>query len=773
MFKRYAAVLVAVAAARLAGAVPIQEVRVSGNVRIDRTTILYYVGSKAGEEFDEQRLKDDFQRLWKTGFFSDMKLEESDGETGKIITFHLKERPVVKVIDYRGNKTVTTTNIQDEIKKEKVDLSLNTVYNPASVVKAKRVIEKLMKDKGLQFGTVQEELNPMSPTDAQLVFRIDEGPKARIEQIAFSGNSVITDRALRRAMKNQKEHWFLSFFTSKDVYSKDKFDEDMDRVRMEYWERGFLRVQVDPPKIHTEDFKTFILRRDRKALFFDIPLSEGPRYSTASIQLEGNTVVPSDKLMTLLEMKIGEPYNIEKRNKALQEIRNVYAQNGYFYAQPMPIDNLNDETKTVDLVIRVEENQLCYLNRLEFIGNVTTKDKVMRREFMLEEGEIFDSRRFEDSLKRVQQLGLVELAEEPKIEPDPNDKTRLNVTVPVKESQRNQIQFGGGVSQVEGTYGTLSYSTTNLLGSGEYLDLELQGGKRTTNLRFAVTEPYFLDRRIQMGIDVFKTNTKLTLQGYRTIRTGGSVMFGFHLGDTFWRNSFLYGYQNVRFRDVDKDLLDDPFYSLYLRDGAESAFTHTIYRNTVDNPLSPFRGDRWSLTQTIAGGIFGGDFDFYRPELELIRFQPVTKKTNLGMRFQARYARPYNGQELPFRGTIFMGGEQSVRGVPYLSIGPRDSDGNAIGGDKSLLFNLEYYIQIAGPLKAVLFADAGNVWRKGEPYSLFDMRTSVGLEGRIFIPMFRVPFRLIAAYNPSRTRPIGSYKGEDKFAFKFSIGTTF
>lgn len=762
-----------VAVARLSGAAPIQEIKVTGNVRIDRTTILYYVHAKVGEEFDEQKLKSDFQRLWDTGFFSDMKLEETDGETGKVVTFLVKERPVIKVIDYRGNKAVTTSAIQDEMKKQKIELAVNTVYNPGTVVKAKRAIEKLLKEKGQQFATVQEEVNPITATDAQLVFKINEGPKARIEEIKFAGNTVISDRALRRAMKNQKEHWFLSFFTSKDVYSKEKFDEDMDRLRMRYWKEGYLRVQVDSPKIQSEDFKTFLLRRERKKLFFDIPVHEGPQYKTASITLEGNTVLPSNALLPLLELRIGEPYDIEKRNKGLQEIQSAYAARGYFYAQPVPIDTMNDETRNVDLTIRMEENQLCYLNRLEFKGNVTTKDKVLRREFLLHEGEVFSKRRFEDSLKRLQQLGLVELTEEPKIEPDPNDKSRLDVTVELKEAQRNQIQFGGGVSQLEGTFGTLSYSTTNLLGSGEQLNVDLQGGKRTTNLRFGITEPYFLDKRLTLGLDVFKTNTRFVYQGYRQIRTGGSLLFGFPIGDTYWRNSYLYSYQVVKFRDIATELLEDPFYKVYLRDGSESGFTYTLFRNTVDNPLSPFSGNRWTLTQTVAGGPLGGDFNYYRPELEIIRFQPLTRKTNLGFRFQMQYATAFGGQVLPFRGTIFMGGEQSVRGFPYLAIGPRDDKGNPIGGNKSMLINFEYYVPIAGPLKAVAFFDAGNVWASSDPFDPFDLRTSTGLEGRFFIPVFRVPFRLIAAYNPSRPRPRGDYQGGDKFAFKFSIGTTF
>jgi len=773
MLGRVLAVLCLLATALPAAGATIEEIRVTGNVRVDRETILYYVHSKVGEEYDELTVKEDFKRLWDTGLFADMKLQEADGEKGKIVTFVVREYPVVKAIEYKGNKAVSTSNIQDELKKEKVELSTNVVYDPEAAFRTKRLIEKLMRDKGLQFGTVAVQVNRIGVSDAQLLFQINEGPKARIEEIEFTGNTVVSDRALRRAMKNQKQHWLFSFITSKDVYSKEKFDEDMDRVRMKYWEHGRLRIQVDPPKIRSEDYKSFLLKKDRKKLFFDIPLHEGPEFKTSSIKIEGNTVIPTEKLMSMVQLKTGETYNIALRNNTLTDIRNAYAERGYFYAQPGTLDNLNDETKTVDLTIQVQENELCYLNRLEFKGNVTTKDKVLRREFLVDEGEIFNSRAFEDSLKRIQQLGLVELTEEPKVEPDGEDKNKLNVTIAVKEAQRNQIQFGGGVSQLEGTFGSLSYSTTNFLGAGQNFDVELQGGRRTANIRLAITEPYFLDRPMTVGLDVFKSNTRYIYQGYRQLRTGGSILFGFPIGKTFWRNSILYGYQEVKFRDVDEELKNDPYYQLYLRDGAESAITHTIYRNTVNSPIDPWAGNRWVLTNLFAGGFLGGDFDYWRPEIELVRFQPVTKKTNFGVRFQAQYAKPFGDDPLPFRGTIFLGGETSVRGFPYLGIGPRDPYGNVVGGNKSLLFNFEYYIPIAGPFKAILFFDAGNVWARRESVNPGDMKTSTGIEGRFYIPMFRVPFRLIGAFNPTRDGPVGSFEGDDKYVFKFSIGTTF
>ncbi len=769
MLGRTLAILILLSSAVSAGAAAIQDILISGNVRIDPTTILYYVRSKVGEDYDEQKVKDDFQRLWETGFFSDLKVEEKDGEKGKIITFILKERPVLKAIEYQGNKAVSTSAIQDEYKKEKVELSTNAVYNPAMAYKAKRVIEKLLRDKGQQFASVNLELNPTGATDAQLVFKINEGPKARIEKIDFTGNEILSARLLRRSMKNQKQHWIFSFLSSKNVYSKEKFDEDLDSARMKYWEHGRLRVQIDQPKIRTEDFKTFFLRRDRKKLFFAIPVQEGPEYKTSSIKIEGNTVFPVDRLMRLIVLKVGEPYDIVQRNNSLKAIRDLYAERGYFYAQPGASDNINDETKTVDLTIMIQENDLCYLNRIEFKGNVTTKDKVLRREIMMDEGDIFNSKRFADSLKRIQQLGLIEITEEPKIEPDPDTKNRLNVTLLVKEAQRNQIQFGGGVSQLEGTFGSLSYSTTNFLGAGETMNLDLTGGKLTTNVRVSLTEPYFLDKPMTLGFDLFKSDNRYTYYTFRQHRTGGSIIFGFPFGDTFWRNSYLYTYQALKYTDLDPTLITNPYY----QSGRESALTYTIFRNTVDSPISPWAGDRWSLTNLIAGGPLGGDFKYYRPEIEIVRYQPITRKTNLGMRFQIQYAHAFGGQALPFRGSIFMGGENTVRGYPYMSIGPRDSNGNIIGGGKSLLLNLEYYIPIAGPFKAILFFDAGNVWATNKGYKPFDMVTSTGIEGRFFIPVFRVPFRLIGAWNPNLNPTIATLENIKKFEFKFSIGTTF
>lgn len=773
MLRRCAATCVWLAIASVAAAATIEEIRISGNRRIERSTILYYVHSRVGDEYDEQKLKEDFHRIFETGFFSDVKLDREDGATGTIVTFRVKERPVLRTIDYRGNKAVATSAIQEELKKQKIELAPNTVYSPASAAAAKRAIDKLMHDKGLQFATVTFDAAPAGPDEAALVFQINEGPKARIEEIDFAGNETIGEGALRRAMQSQKEHWFLSFLTSKDLYSKEKFDEDLDRVRMRYWEHGRLSVKVGEPTIRVEDFKTFLLRRDGKKLFFRVPVTEGPEYRTGSVTIEGNSVFPTERLMRFVQLGRGDLYDIGKRNKSLQEIRNLYAEHGYFFAQPGTRDDLNEETKTVDLKIQIEENELCYLNHVEFSGNTTTKDKVLRRELLLEEGDVFDTKRFEDSLKRIQQLGLVELAEEPAIEPDGDSRNRLNVTVSVKEAKRSQVNFGVSSSQTEGVFGSIGYSTSNLLGGGEEFDVELQRGARMQNAKLAVTEPYFKDRPIALGFSLAKSETTSRLLDYREALTGGTLSVGFPIGRTFWRNTTIFGLEAVRYSDIPDRLKNDPYYAQRLTDGTESSVTHILYRSTLDNPVDPHSGDKLSLVQKVAGGWLGGDFDYYRPELEMIHYQPVTRRTSLGLRFQLGYSQALGGKPLPLRGLIYLGGDQSVRGFPNQGVGPHDDQGNVLGGNKSLLLNAEYYIPIAGPAKAVLFFDAGNVWGSDDAYDLFDLRTSTGVEGRITIPAFRVPIRLIAAYNPNPYGAIGKQPATKRFVFTFSIGTTF
>jgi outer membrane protein insertion porin family len=361
---------------------------------------------------------------------------------------------------------------------------------------------------------------------------------------------------------------------------------------------------------------------------------------------------------------------------------------------------------------------------------------------------------------------------------------KLDLVFKVEEQNRNQFTFGGGVSGLEGTFVNASFSTSNFLGLGETLQVYAQSGRRTKNYQLAVTEPYLFDRPITAGIDLFSRKieyeTQVNVVGYSQETTGISFVTGLPVG-RFTRLFANYAYEIIDIRDVqrageDQDGDDDDgngepiFDPIFGQLGRrrESRITPSLVHNTVDNPYTPRSGIKLSAIVPIAGGFLGGTLDYIKPNLEAVVYIPHTRRTSLGLRAEGGWVRPYGNTEiLPYYQRYFLGGETQIRGVNVRTVGPVSENNVALGGDKFVLFNAEYYFDIAGPLRALLFFDAGQAYLESENIDLGKLRTSTGVELRFIMPVINVPFRLIYAWNPNRDA------FQPKSTFKFAVGTTF
>jgi outer membrane protein insertion porin family len=428
------------------------------------------------------------------------------------------------------------------------------------------------------------------------------------------------------------------------------------------------------------------------------------------------------------------------------------------------------------------------VGQIKFTGNESTRDKVIRREVYMNEGDVFNTEALKQSIKRINQLGYFKPMEgAPQLQPNPKADDKLDVTFKVEEQNRNQFTFGGGVSGLEGTFINASFSTANFLGLGETFQLSAQTGNLTRNYHIAITEPYLFDRPITAGIDLFKrrltyrTQSAAGLQGYVDSRTGASVLAGFPLG-RWTRASLSYSYQviDVSLTDTTGAVNVGIVNPLFVQDVGrrrQSMVSPLIVRNTVDSPFTPRRGTRLTATLPVAGGPLGGTVDFVSPTLEAVAFVPHWSRTALGLRAQGGWIVPFgetavvdpstgrNG--LPFYQRYFLGGENQIRGYDIQTVGPRNASGQAIGGNKFVLFNAEYYFDVVGPVRLLLFYDAGNAFAEAQPVDLSTLRISTGTELRFVMPVLNVPFRLIYAFNYNRS------SFQPPHAFKFAIGTTF
>jgi outer membrane protein insertion porin family len=562
-----------------------------------------------------------------------------------------------------------------------------------------------------------------------------------------------------------------------------------------------------------------------------VPITEGARYKVGSFDVAGNTVVKSEFLKPLFKMVPGEYYGEKRIRKGLEKAREVYGTGGYFEFTGFPdykfrddpnpnepdapdalkapeAPNAKNAVPVVDVTMRMQEGQQFFVNRITFVGNTTTRDNVIRREMRLVEDGIFNTEALKYSVKRLNQLGYFKALEGGKdvdVQKTPNETNKVDVKLKLEEQNRNQLTFGAGVSEFEGFFGQLSFQTANFLGRGESLTLSLSAGSRAQNYSLAFSEPFLFDRNITGGANIFKADVRYI--GQFTQKSSGAVVtMGFPMSG-FSRMFFNYSYERVTVTEIadiyqSPDVLArNPFLrdSLLLGQGGERTISKVVpsyVYNTVDQPIFPTNGKRFTTSIDLAG--LGGNTNFYKPMVEGVWFVKQSNRLTLGMRAQAEYIHAFSGsKELPIFQKLFLGGEYSIRGFDIRTVGPQDpTTGLVLGGNKSLLFNVEEQITIAGPVRLIAFYDAGQVQTgpvlqgppayvpeggsletvvvPGTSFHLKDFKTSTGLEIRFFMPVLNVPFRLIFAYNPQRDGVRDNTLLPQKaFQFRFAVGSTF
>ena len=830
-----------------------------GTSLIDAQTYLYYIQLKPSrpsegvwipyDEAAEQTIRDDFRRLWNTNFLDNLWIDATDyvfsnGVVGKLVSFNMEERQRVKIVDFVGSKKVERTKIDEKLKEGNAIVRLDTFIDPGLVRKVEGIVRDLMREKGFQYANVTHDIADIGrgPKLVHLTFRMDEGPNVQIRRVRFVGNKAYGNGILERKIKGNRQRHVISFLTGRGTYQEAKFEEDAERLMEFYRNQGYVRINVGEPQLRVLNDS-----EDAKKRFVElrIPVAEGNRYKVGDFTFTGNTVVKTDGLRGLFKLKTGEFYNQKRIREGLQKAQEVYGSVGYFEFTGYPDFKYRDDPgaasgeaplpdaartapkgpAVVDVTLQVQEGKQYFVNRITFIGNTTTHDNVIRRELRLFEDGIFNTESLKYSVRRLNQLGYFKPLEEGKdvsIDKTPGVANKVDVKVKLEEQNRNQLTFGAGVSQFEGFFGQLSFQTSNFLGRGESLTLSLQGGSRAQNYSLGFTEPFLFDRNITGGLNLFRQDIRYISQ-FTQQTTGGVLTLGFPVGRGFTRMFTNYSYQRTQVKEVNT-LYNDPLVlarNPFLRDslligrGGErttSKVSPSLVYNTVDQPIFPTQGKRLTAALDLAG--LGGNTNYYKPMMEGTWFVKQNARMTFGVRGQVEYIQSFTGQELPIFEKLFLGGEYSVRGFDLRTIGPSDPDtGLVLGGNKSLLFNVEQAINIAGPVRLIFFYDAGQVQDVGRSFSwkedlirrtypdlpilrdplatigLTDpslhpvsvaggqgsaFKTSTGAEIRFFMPVLNVPFRLIFAYNAQRANVLDNQLLPQKaFQFRFAVGTTF
>jgi outer membrane protein insertion porin family len=845
----------------------IERIEFQGNRRNRSEALRGRIFSRAGDTLNEDTLRRDFHALWNTQYFEDIRLEIQDSPdkpNSKIVIFYLTERPIVRRIEYKGNKSVTESDILDRFKERKVGLSIESQFDPTRIKKAEVVLKELLAEHGRQFAIVKPTYERIPGTNAvKLTFNITEGAKVKVGKIFITGNTAFSSGKIIRSMHNSRPYSIpLSFMGSIPVLSKTfdrpKLDEDMEiGVRGLYQDNGYFKVLVKDPIIQSVTVNSGLLpgplplvgSKPGKATNITIPIEEGERYRMGTLHVRSadpdkGLSLKTEYLEAIFPIKKGEIFSVAKVRKAIQDYTKLYGNYGFIDFTAVPDTEVNEATKTIDLTFAFSEEKQFFVRRIDFSGNTGTRDKVIRRELLLSEGDMFRNNLWELSLLRLNQLDYFEPVKPENAEIKRNVKQgTVDILLKLKEKGRQSISLTGGVSGLSGSYIGLTYQTNNFLGLGETLTVAANVGNIQQNISFGFTEPYLFDRPISTGFTIFtsrynfdqarQTSLALgrqveldpnTVQNY-TQNSDGFTLFASYpirrLG--FTRVGLTYGYTATSIKSL-STAATALFSALQFQQLAgpsslsgihESRVVPSLTYNTVDNPVNPTHGKSFFTSTSIEGGPLGGNVNTVTEIVEAKYFRPNYHHRNvIAFRLLTAYETGFAGKVITPYSRFYLGGETDLRGFDERTVSPvvfiptptttsvpfsdpthLDGNGNPSvgavriptlsyqtsfpGGDTQGIANLEYRIPVAPHVSLSLFGDIGatGALRKDQlqlnsteldtlrtqfPLTSisstlpiqggtnFKVRSTLGVEVVVQLPIVQAPFRIYWGYNLNR-----------------------
>lgn len=706
----------------------VDQIRVIGNRRIPRETILARLFTHPGDPYDPATIERDFNSLWNTGYFIDLKIEREDGPKGIILDIIVREKPTIREINYKGLNSVTTSDVLDRFKKDHVSLTQESPYDPAHLAAAIDVIRQLLAEHGHQFATVRPEVKTIPPSSVSIDFIVKEGPTVKVGNITFRGNTDVSSRDLRAAMKNLKpigipHSIFLENLFAR-TYDASKLEEDTERVRRALQDKGYFRADVGDPvtRIRNEGGLSFITFRPRKGKRIDIriPIDEGERYRLGGIAFTGNHRVTNVKaLRALFPAKDGAWFNATAIQKGLENLHKAYGQLGYINFTAVPTPRVDDAKHLVYIDIDIDEEKPFYVSRIEFQGNTITRDRVIRRQLLLEEGQVYNSTLWEQSLLRLNQLDYfdpLKVDQDSEQHQDTENGT-VSLLLKVHEKGKNSIGLNGGVSGLAGAFLGVNYQTNNFLGLGETLSVQGNVGNLQRNFLFGFNEPYLRNRPISIGFQIYDnksdynwaksyetitgqpsnlTQAQQSLeQNYNQSAKGLNFSLQYPLRRSFKRVGVTYAWSESTisaFSQASANL----FEALEFRSGQlqganalEGIYTSSISLSYLYDTVGPtiFRprfGEDLSIDLQVAG--IWGNVRYYSPVVQYKRFVAVRGitpdhdgKNVIGFRVQGAFIQGFSGDVAPPFNRFYAGGENDLRGfdvraaTPYAWIPVRGS----------------------------------------------------------------------------------------------------
>ena len=743
----------------------ITAVRIKGNRRIETAAIMPAVRIQAGDLLDRDQVDADLRAIYKLGHFRDVQVQVEKVAGGVVLDYVVQEKPVVREVKIEGAKEISADKVR-----EAMEVKPNSIYSVKDLQKSVKKVKKLYADDGYYLAEVETETVKRSDTELNVVVKIKEGQKVLIRKISFDGNKAFSDRKLKKAMETS-EKWMFSWLTGAGTYKEEQLKNDAALLSELYMNNGYATVKVSEPKVE--------LLPDKTGLKVDIGIIEGDQYRIGKLGFSGELLETKDELMKKLKEKSGELFSRSNLRTDVFALTDVYADKGYAFANATPQTKLNADIHTMDVTFDMEAGNKVHIDRVNVSGNAKSRDKVVRRELRLDEGDLYSATNLKRSKANLMNTGFFEEANLVTAKGSAPDKLDLNVEV--KEKATGTFSVGAGYSSLDGVVGQGSVQQANFMGLGLKLSASVSFGARSRTYNLGLLDPYFLDSKWTLGGDVYRTERQYL--DYTRRATGADIKAGYPLSDTlstFWLYKFevkdIYNESDALLANIHADTIVAPDPK-----STTSAIMASISSNTTDYHPDPTTGMMNMLSVEFAG--LGGSSRYLRMITEHTYFHPVVWGTVATLRGTLGYIQKI-GKEIPIDEKFYLGGIGSLRGysvrtvcpikesqitpTDFLGVGTSSPNRVYLGGLMEAVANAELTFPLlkdAG-LKGVFFLDAGN--SQDTLKSTFsNVLASYGGGIRWFSPIGPLRLEYGIPFNP---RPgIDSRSGR----FEFNIGSIF
>jgi outer membrane protein insertion porin family len=778
--------LVLGAPARAAAAPTVARVLVEGNRRVEDEAIKSAISTKAGQPLDPRKLDEDIKALMKLGFFSDVVVEERGDAEAPAIVFRVTERPAVRETKIEGNEEISSDDLKDAVEvKQYAILDLNAVK------KSVRKIQEKYVEKGYYLAEVSYRLEDQPDNQVRVVFQVNEHAKVQVKEIQILGNQHVPKEDLTGVMQTQ-EGGYLSFITSAGTYREEVFQHDLQAIQFLYGDRGYIYAKVNKPSVS--------LSPDKRYLYITLRIDEGEQYRVGEIDFSGELMHDKSELRRLTQVSSGEIFSRSRVGKDLFAISDLYRDAGYAYANVNPETKVDPKTRIVDLTYDVQPGRKTYFERIQIVGNSKTRDKVIRRELRIYEGELYSNAAINQSKSRVNALGYFETVTITTEKGSADDKLVAKVTV--KERSTGTFQVGAGFSSYENFILTGQISQNNFFGWGQTLSLQVQYSSIRQLGQIQFVEPYFLDTRWTFAFDIYATEGFFSTFTRQAV--GGSMTWGYELSGLSqwfpWARNLedlrLFATYTNEFVKVSPNGVTDIVLFNRFRSGTTSSLRFSLQWDKRDNRLFPTAGFFHSVSAEVAPPALAPDFLFghnvnlfTRYSIDSRYYHPLFWGIVARAKLTAGFIKGWDDQHpVPVSELYYLGGINSVRGYRLLSLAPTVQAGASVrpdselfdftnGGDKQVTLNLELEFPIFDKvgIRGVIFSDFGNAFAPGkysDPAVSLSLYKSVGFGFRWFSPIGPLRFEWGIPLNRRRDRISGAYL-DQALDFQFTIGSFF